>query len=184
MTMTIRLEKSGRSMGYLRVLGSLCILCALGTLVKTGIDIDQEKKHARWPSAVATITQRSVREFMNGRDHAWRIDCQVRYTAGGKELTSDIHSGIGGFLDERAMRQWASQHPAGTPLPIRYDPGHYNIVVPDIGAMPETGTQVRSDVKAVLFFCIVSIILLTISRRTGADRPVNGASDCECMVGK
>lgn len=179
MAITAKLEKSSHPIPYLKLAGLFFGLCALVLMVKSTLDADRENKHAHWPSVVATITQQSVREFMNGRDHAWRIESRVRYTAGGKELTSDVYSGIGGFLDERAMRRWASQHPAGTSLPIRYDPSDYNIVVPDMGAMPETGTQVKSDVKAVLLFFIMSVIVLTINRRTGADRPVNGASDSE-----
>ena len=141
------------------------------------------EKAAKWPGVVATITKQNVRQFRNGRDEAWRIESQVRYMVGGVELTSNVRSGIGGFLDERAMRKWTSQHPSGTPLPIRYDPDHNNIAVPDMGAMPESGTQVQSDVKSVLFFFILSIILLTVGRRTSAGRDANETSNSEYLVG-
>jgi hypothetical protein len=164
MAITIKLEKSGRSIGYLSVLGFLFLLCTLAMIVKIAVDTYRENKHAKWPGVVATITQQGVRQFMNGRHEAWRIESEVRYAVDGEELTSNIHSGIGNFLEERAMRRWAAQHPPGTSLPIRDDPDHYNIVVPETGDMPETGSQVPADLKAILIFSILSIILIIIGR--------------------
>jgi hypothetical protein len=101
---------------------------------------------------------------MNGRDHAWRIESEVRYMVDGEELTSNIHSGIGGFSEERAMRMWASKHAPPTSLPIRYDPQHHNIAVPDAEDMPESGPQVPDDLKGVLLFSLLSIACITIGR--------------------
>jgi hypothetical protein len=82
----------------------------------------------------------------------------------GKEQTSSIHSRVASSGDEREMYQWASQHPPGTPLPIRYDPEHYDTVVPDAGVMPESGSQVLGDWQMLLIFSVLSVTLITIGR--------------------
>ena len=86
---------------------------------------------------------------------------------GGHHLTgnrSNTHSRGGAFREELAMRRWASRHPPGTPLPIRYDLEHPNTVVPDAGDMPESGPQVPDDLKAILLSSALSMILITIGR--------------------
>jgi hypothetical protein len=165
MEITIRLEKSKRSLGFLRPLGFLFALCSLAMIFKTAYDTYQETRHANWPSATATITQQCVRKFMNGRHEAWRIESEVRYRVDGEELTSNIHSGIGNSAEQRAMRIWASQHPPGTSLLVHYDTQFHNTVVPDTAAdIPESGPQVPDDLKAILLFLILSITLTTIGR--------------------
>jgi hypothetical protein len=62
------------------------------------------------------------------------------------------------------MRRWASRHPPGTPLPIRYDPQHHNIVVPEAGDMPDSGPQALDDLKAVLLFSALAVILVILGR--------------------
>ena len=62
------------------------------------------------------------------------------------------------------MYRWASQHPPGTPLPIRYDPQHHNNIVLDAGDMPESGTQVLGDLQMLLIFSVLSITLRAIGR--------------------
>ena len=52
----------------------------------------------------------------------------------------------------------------GTPLPIRYDPEHHDIAVPDAGNMPETGSEVLGDLQMLLIFSVLSITLLTVGR--------------------
>ena len=166
MAITIELEKSKRSVGFLRLLGFLFALCALAMIFKTALDAFQENLHAKWPRAVAIITQQGVRNFMNGRHEAWRIESEVRYTVEGVERTADVRSGIGNLLEEKAMRRWAAQHPPGSSLLVRYDPQHHNTVVPDTAEdMPESGPQVPDDLKAVLLFSILSMTLMTIGRR-------------------
>ena len=165
MAITIKLEKSKRPVGYLRLLGFLFALCALAMIFKTVFYTYQEKMHAKWPTVVATITQQGVRKFMNGRHEAWRIESEVRYTVEGLEVTADISSGIGNLLEEKMMRKWASQHPPGTSLVVRYDPQHHDIVVPDTaGDMPESGPRARDDLKGILLFLVLSGACITIGR--------------------
>jgi hypothetical protein len=133
-------------------------------VVKTVIDAYQEHKHAEWPSAVATITQETVRKIPAGSRGEWYIEFTLRYSVDGKDLTSNTHSRGGAFWEESSMRRWASRHPPGTLLPIRYDLEHPNTVVPDAGDMPESGPQVPDDLKAILLASALSIILLTIDR--------------------
>jgi hypothetical protein len=145
------------------VLGFLFGLCALVMILKTATDTYQESKQAKWPSVVATITQQIVRKY-SGRQDAWRIESEVRYSVGGEKLTSNIHSRSGGSTEQRAMHAWASQHQPGTPLPVRYDPQHHNTVVPDAGDMPETGPQAPDDLIVLLIFLFLSMALVTIGR--------------------
>jgi hypothetical protein len=135
-------------------------------LVKIAIDAYQESEHAKWPSVVATITQQTVRKFIDpkNRSEVWRIESELRYTVDDEKLTSNIHSRTAGSTELRAMRGWVSRHPPGTLLPVRYDPQHHNTAVPDAGDMPEFGPQVLDDLKAILLFLLPSIACITIAR--------------------
>ena len=98
------------------------------------------------------------------KGYEWHIETEVRYLVDGKELTSSIHSRVATSGDERDMYRWVSQHPPGTPLPIRYDPEHHNTIVPVAGDMPETGSQVAGDLQMLLIFSVLSVALITIGR--------------------
>ena len=132
-------------------------------IVKTPIDSYQESKQANWPSVVATITQQTVRRTYS-RGYQWHIETEVRYTVDGEELTSSIHSRVASSGEERDMYRWASQHPPGTPLRLRCDPQHHNMVVLDGGDMPESGSQVPGDLQMLLIFSVLSVTLVTIGR--------------------
>jgi hypothetical protein len=169
MAITLRYEKSSRSrsVGFAGFLGFLFALCALAVVAKTTIDGYRESKQAKWPTVVATITQQTVRQAIDAKSRSavWHIESEVRYTVDGETLTSNIHSRVSGnTTEQRAMRGWVSQHSPGTALPIRYDPQHHNIVVPDLGDMPETGPQVADDLKMLLLFSALSITFITIGR--------------------
>jgi hypothetical protein len=165
MAITIRVEKSRRSVVYLKLLGYLFILCALALIIATVVDAYKEYKHAQWPRVSATITKQTVRHLMNGRHEAWRVESEVHYTVEGLEMTANVSSGIGSFWEERAMRSWAAQHPPGTSLMVRYDPKNHETVVPDtVGDMPKSGPQVPDDLKGVLLFLVLSAACITMGR--------------------
>ena len=132
--------------------------------VKTGIDAYRENKQAKWPSVIATITRQTVQKIPAGSHGEWYIEAVVRYSVDGEELTSSTRSNGGAFWEELSMRRWASRHPPGTPLPIRYDPQHHNIVVPEAGDMPDSGPQALDDLKAVLLFSALAVILVILGR--------------------
>ena len=162
MAITLKLEKSGRSFGYLSILGFLFVLVTLIMLGKTAADAYQESRQAKWPGVVATITQQVVRKY-TGRHDVWRIESEVRYSVDG-ELYVKHSLACRDSTEMRAMRNWASQHQPGTPLPVRYDPQHHNIVVPVAVDMPESRPQLPDDVMAVLIFSLLSVALVTIGR--------------------
>jgi Protein of unknown function (DUF3592) len=167
MTISHRYEKSGQKVtlaGWLRLIGFFLGVCALVAIVKTSICTYQESEHAKWPSVVAIITQQTVRKIPAGSHGEWYIESVLRYSVNGEELTSSTHSGGGAFWEELSMRKWASRHPPGTSLPIRYDPQHHDTVVPDAGDMPESGPQVPDDLKMILIFLVPSITLVTTGR--------------------
>lgn len=164
MAIALRLVRSGRSIGYLSLLGFLFVLFTMGMIVKTAFDAYQESKHAKWPTVVATITQQTVRKIPAGSRGEWYIESTLRYNVGGEDLTSSTHSGGGAFWEEFSMRRWASQHPPGTTLPIRYDPQKHSVIIPNAGDMPESGPQVPDDLKAILLFSILSMAFITIGR--------------------
>jgi hypothetical protein len=136
---------------------------ALLLIVKIPMDVYRENRQAQWPSVVATITQSNVRRTYR-KGYEYRIEAEVRYLVDGKEQASIIHSRVASSGDEREMYRWVSQHPAGTPLPIRYDPDHHDTVVPDAGDMPETGSQVPGDWQMLLVFSALSVTLIAIGR--------------------
>ena len=162
MAITLRYEKSSQSWSlvYL-VFGFSFGLVPLIMILKTPIDAYRESRQAKWPSVVATITQQTVRRTYS-RGYQWQIETEVRYTVDGEELTSSIHSRVASSGEERDMYRWASQHPPGTPLPLRFDPQHHNMVVLDGGDMPESGSQVPGDLQILLIFLVLSVTLITI----------------------
>jgi hypothetical protein len=165
MAITIRVEKSRRSVGYLKLLAYLFILCALAMIIATVIDAYKEYKRAKWPRVSATITKQTVRHFMNGRHEAWRIESEVHYPVEGLEITANVSSGIGNVLDEKAMRRWTARHPPGSSLVVRYDPEHHDTVVPDTAEdMPKSEPQVPDDLKGVLLFLVLSATCITMGR--------------------
>ena len=127
------------------------------------MDVYRENKQAQWPNVIATITQSNVLKTYR-KGYEWQIETGVRYLVDGKEQTSSIHSRVASYGDEREMYRWTSQHPPGTPLPIRYDPDHHDTVVPDAGDMPETGSQVPGDWQMLLLFSALSATLIAIGR--------------------
>ncbi len=174
MVIALRLGKSGRPVGYVSLLGFLFALCTLVMIVKAPIDAYQENKHAKWPTVLAAIEQQTVRKTYQ-RGYEWQIETEVRYTVDGEELTSSIHSRVASYGGQQAMYRWVSRHPPGTPLPIRYDPGHHDTVVPDAGDMPETGSQVPGDLQMLLIFLVLSVALITIGRVLRGRREESGA---------
>jgi Protein of unknown function (DUF3592) len=164
MAITFRVQKSGRPPRYLSVFVFFFALCALVMIVKTGIDTYPENKQSKWPSAVATITRQTVQKIPAGSRGEWYIESVVRYSVDGEELTSSTRSHGGAFWEESSMRRWASRHPPGTSLPIRYDPQLHTTVVLEAGDMPESGPQAPDDLKAILLFSALSITLIIIGR--------------------
>jgi hypothetical protein len=167
MTIPLKYTRSDQKVtlaGWLRLLGLFLGVCALVAIVKAAIDTYKESEHAKWPSVVATITQQTVRKIPAGSRGEWYIESVLRYSIDGEELTTSTRSGGGAFWEEFSMRRWASRHPPGTSLPIRYDPQHHNIVVADAADMPESGPQAPGDLKMILVFVLPSIALLTTSR--------------------
>ena len=173
MAIALRLGKSGRTVGYVSLLGFLFALCTLVMIVKAPIDAYQENKHAKWPTVLAAIQQQTVRKTYH-RGYEWQIETEVRYTVDGEELTSSIHSRVASYGEERDMYRWASQHPPGTPLPIRYDPQHHNMVVLDGGDMPESGSQLPGDLQMLLIFSVLSVTLIAIGRVLRGRREESG----------
>jgi uncharacterized protein DUF3592 len=164
MAITLRYEKASGSRSLVpSVFGFAFGFVALLLIVKTPIDVYRENKQAKWPSVVATITHSTVRKSYH-KGFEWHIETEVRYLVDGKEQTSSIHSRVATSGDEREMYQWASQHPPGTPLPIRYNPEHHDTIMPDAGDMPETGSQVAGDLQMLLIFSVLSVALITIGR--------------------
>ncbi|HEV2522717.1 MAG TPA: DUF3592 domain-containing protein [Candidatus Acidoferrales bacterium] len=153
-----------RPISYWSVLGFLFALCTLVMTLKTAIDAYRENRQAGWPTAVATVKDQIVRKTYRRGGDEWHIETEVRYTIGGKELTSNIRSRVGSFGEERNMYRWTVQHPPGTSLPIRYDPEHHETVAPDAGDMPESEPQVPDDVKGTLLFLVLTIVFISIDR--------------------
>ena len=164
MAITLRRGKSSGSWPFVSfVFGFAFGVVALLLIVKIPTEVYRENKQAKWPSVVATITQSTVRKSYH-MGYEWHIETEVRYLVDGKEQASSIHSRVASSGDEREMYRWVSQHPPGTPLPIRYDPEHHDTVVPDAGNMPETGSQVLGDWQMLLIFSVLSVTLIAIGR--------------------
>ena len=150
----------------LLVVGLLLGLCALAICVRTVIDAYKENEEAKWPRVIATITRQAVAESFVGRYNSqavWYIQSELRYSVGDQELTSSVRSRTSSS-QKAAMRKWVARHQPGTYLAIRYDPQHLDIIIPDAGAMPESGPEAPDDLKMFLLFLLPSIALITAGR--------------------
>ena len=85
-------------------------------------------------------------------------------SVGGEDLRSSTRSGGGAFWEEFSMRRWASQHPPGTSLSIRYDPQHPGNIVPDAGTMPGSEPQAEQDLGLTVPFMFLSAACMTVGR--------------------
>jgi hypothetical protein len=165
MAIALKYEKSSQSRSLVpSIFGYTFGVVVLLIIIRIPIDVYRESNQTKWPAVVATIKQQAVRKSYRRGGDEWHIETELRYTSDGEELTSSIRSRVGSFGEERDMYRWASQHQPGTPLPIRYDPEHHNIIVPEAGDMPETGSQVPGDLKMLLILSVLSVTLIAIGR--------------------
>jgi hypothetical protein len=165
MTIALKYENTSQSRSLApSIFGYAFGIVVLLIMIRLPIDVYRESNQAKWLTAVATIRQQTVQKSYRRGGDEWHIETELRYSIDGEEFTSSIHSRVGSFGEERNMYRWASQHQPGTLLPIRYDPEHHNIVVPEAGDMPETGSEVPGDFKMLLIFSVLSVTLIAVGR--------------------
>jgi hypothetical protein len=61
---------------------------------------------------------------------------------------------------------WADEHPAGTPIAVRYNPADHGKVVLVADYMPLGGPRTASNIKLLAFFAGSFLVLLPIARIT------------------
>lgn len=166
-------------------LGLFTALCTVFALVVTAALAWQEHAEAHWPMATARVQQCGVDLYNHtaGREAIW-INCSITYTVRGEEIVSRVHSLTTpapkrltwqyptGQIEQ--MQNWVREHPAGTPIAVRYDPANHAKAVLVETDMPRGGPQTPNNLKLLGFFAVGCAVFLAIARvarpRTAASR--------------
>jgi hypothetical protein len=160
-------------------LGLFAGLCALFALVVTVAEAWQEHARAQWPETTARVEQCRMRQVSTGRRQAYFIDCRLVYEVGFEQFATRVYSRHVPSPDVwqyppnqiAPYQDWVDQHPPGTPISVRYDPGNPKKAILAAAYMPFGGPRTPNNVKLLGFFAAICFALLVIGRIT---RPQSG----------
>jgi hypothetical protein len=157
--------------GFIALFGLLAGLSGILVLVVTVGEALWWARVESWPEARATIERCSIDlKFYNGPDDddpTWLLTCPVRFGAGANQIMTTIHSG---FPSNRSkaypglMNQWADEHPSGSTIMVRYDPGNPLTAIPAPDYMPNGGPRTRYNLLFLLACFFACVSLLTIAK--------------------
>jgi hypothetical protein len=155
------------------LLGLTAGLCTVFALVVTAANAWVERAQAHWPEVPARVQRCGVDIYSHKRESYW-INCSISYVVRGEEISSHVHSHstpaprrvIGQDPAQRfdEMREWAEEHPEGTPIVVHYDPANHKKAVLVTTDMPMAGPQTPNNLKLLGFFAVASVLLIVAAR--------------------
>ncbi|HXA00088.1 MAG TPA: DUF3592 domain-containing protein [Candidatus Dormibacteraeota bacterium] len=171
--------------GVLMLLVVFSGLCTIFASVVTVAEAWQEHAQARWPVVEARVDTCGLKQGSSGRRQNYYIRCRLNYVVGDEQNATNVYSSsvpspevwqyppnqIGPF------QEWVDNHPPGTPISVRYDPGNHKKVVLVADYMPRGGPRTPNNVK-LLEVCAGSFLVLLVIARITRPRsvPQNGYS--------
>lgn len=177
MTKVDEIENLPRWRRLLLVLtGFFCLsagLSAVFLLAVTAALAWQDHTHARWPGAIAQVERCGLDPYPPDPKY-YRIDCSVRYTAGGEEIVSHVYSRT--TLDPRhifweyptsrfaRLEEWVAAHPKGTAIAVHYDPANHGKLVLVETDMPMGGPETSFSLRLLEIAAASCVVLLAIVR--------------------
>jgi hypothetical protein len=165
-------------------------LCTIFVSVVTTAQAWQEHAQSRWPEVTARVDRCELKQTSTGRRDKYYIRCRLAYAVGAEQNATNVYSSnvpsakIWQYPPNQLgpFEQWVEEHPPGTPIAVRYDPGDHAKVVLVASDMPGKGPRTPNNVK-LLEVCAGSfLVLLMIARITrprslwqsgGSSMPVN-----------
>ena len=161
--------------GIAILLGGFAGLCTIFAAVVTVVQGWQEHTQAGWPAAEARIEKCSVDLYRDSRQRDWYlINCRINYTAGIQDFATTLKSrqtpspsrviSRDPWATWRAMQSWGDAHPAGTSIPVHYDPSNYKRALLMETDMPLGGPHTPDNFKVLGLFGTISVVLLGAAR--------------------
>lgn len=160
--------------GIVLLLGAFTGLCTLFAAAATAFDAWREHVQAGWPETTAQVRLCETREYHGtGRGKSYYIRCHLAYTVAGQAVEGQVDSmmvpdperviarspGYPGLDD---LEAWVEAHPAGTPMPVHYDPDKPQSMALVVTDMPLAGPKAQGDLRLMGGFAALSAVLLLI----------------------
>lgn len=139
----------------LMILVALSGLCTVFVLMVTALVGWQEHVEAQWPEMMARVAICGLEQTDPDGREMYYIHCTLSYAVGGEQNLAAVYSRI---VPSRKIWQyppnqigpfedWVAEHPAGTPVAVRYNPHRHTKVVLVETDMPGGGPQTPSNIK-------------------------------------
>ena len=134
----------------------------------------QEHFQARWPEVTARVEECGPRRTSTGRREGFYIRCSLSYAVGAEQHETNIYSRnvpsseVWQYPRNQIApyEAWVYDHPAGTPMVVRYDPANHSKIVQEADHVPSGGPRTPNNVKLLEFIAGGFLVLLTLSRIT------------------
>jgi len=141
-------------------------LCTIFVSVVTAALAWQEHAQERWPQVTARVDSCELDQWSGGTRESYRILCRLSYAVGAEQNVTNLYSGHVSPKRIGPLADWMDEHPPGTPIVVRYDPGHPTKAVPVANGMLLGGPHTSNNVKLLEVVAGTFLVLLTIARIT------------------
>jgi hypothetical protein len=142
-------------------------LCTIFASVVTVAEAWQEHAQAQWPVSEARVDTCSLKQGSSGRRQNYYIRCRLNYAVGDEQNVANVYSSsvpspqVWQYPPNQIApyQEWVDEHPKGTPILLRYDPGNHRKVVQVANYMPRGGPRTPNNLK-LLEVCGGSFLIL------------------------
>jgi len=149
----------------------LVVLSGLSTIfaaVTTGAQAWQEHAQQRWPEVTARVDTCALKQTSTYQRTGRYIACRLSYAVGAEQNVAMIYSrNVASSIDEPFV-EWVNEHPAGTPMIVRYDPTNHSKALLVADYMPDGGPRTPKNLKLLEVVAVIFLVLLTLA---GITRP-------------
>lgn len=159
--------------GFVLLAGAFFGVCAGCSALVTATEAWQDHVRAHWPAATAQIKTCKV-NFAYAEEKYLNIACLIRNNIATETLDATVMSRKARAPDaaifrwpphqigETEMQSWVDAHPAGTSIPVHYDPAqHATAVLIDVG-MPLGDARTPGNLRATGLFAAISAAILAL----------------------
>jgi hypothetical protein len=158
--------------GIAGLLGVFAALCTIFALVVTVAEGWQDHAQAHWPVTTARVEKCSLHPTSTGLRNRYYIICQLSYVVGTDEIVTKLYSRTAPGPEVwqyppnqiGPLQEWLDNHPLGTPITVRYDPGNPKKAVPVATDLLPGRPRTPSNLKLLGIGAISCVVLLAIAR--------------------
>ena len=158
--------------GVAGFLGLFAGLCTIFALIVTVAEAWQEHAETQWPEVTANVDECYLHQTSTGRRDRYYIDCRLSYAVGAEQIVAHVYSTnvpsaqVWQYPPNQIapFEEWVENHPAGTPMAVRYDPAKHKKAVLVATDMPRGGPHTPNNLKLLEAAATMCVVLLTIAR--------------------